>query len=145
MARNYRLTIARKLVNAVVRPLVRIGLGGRHTYLLTVAGRRSGRLYSTPVTLGELDGERFLVSPYGETAWVLNARAAGEVELRRTGRSERFRVSELPAAEAAPVLRAYLRKAPVTRPFFDVSAGSPLEAFAAEAGRHPVFRLTLEG
>jgi hypothetical protein len=29
----------------------------------------------------------------------------------------------------------------VVRPFFDVSPDSPLEAFGAEAPRHPVFRI----
>jgi hypothetical protein len=39
------------------------------------------------------------------------------------------------------VLRSNLRKAPVTSPFFDAKASDPVEAFIAEASRHPVFRL----
>ena len=39
------------------------------------------------------------------------------------------------------MLRDYLRKVRVVRPYFDVTPESPLEAFAAEASRHPVFRL----
>jgi hypothetical protein len=53
-----------------------------------------------------------------------------------------MRVEEVAAEQAAPVLRAYLKKVPVVRPFFDVKPGSPIEAFVAEAPRHPVFRLT---
>jgi hypothetical protein len=34
---------------------------------------------------------------------------------------------------------------PVVRPFFDVTPGSPLDEFVAEAPRHPVFRLTEHG
>jgi deazaflavin-dependent oxidoreductase (nitroreductase family) len=145
MAREYHLTTPRRFVNAVTRSLIRLGLAGGHTYLLTVGGRRSGRHYSTPVKLVDHAGERWLVAPYGERAWVKNARAAGRVELRRASRSERFAVAELPAAEAAPILREYLRTTPVTRPFFDASADAPLDAFAAEAGRHPVFRIAPEG
>ena len=44
-------------------------------------------------------------------------------------------------SSAAPVLREYLRKTPVTKAYFDAGADSPLEDFAAEAPRHPVFRI----
>ncbi len=140
MAR-YRLGAVRRSVNAVVRPLVRVGLVGPHTYMLTVEGRKTGQRYSTPVTLVEHEDGRWLVAPYGERNWVKNARAAGWVELSRAGKHERLRVTEVDDAEAGPVLRSYLRKAPVTRPFFDVKASDPVEAFIAEAFRHPVFRL----
>jgi deazaflavin-dependent oxidoreductase (nitroreductase family) len=141
VAREYRLNASRRLVNAVVRPLARLGLAGRHTYVLTVRGRKTGRAYSTPVTLIE-DGERWLVAPYGDVGWVRNARAAGEVELSRAGRSETLRVEEVSGEEAAPVLQQYLKRVPVVRPFFDVAPDSQLEEFAAEASRHAVFRLT---
>ena len=75
MAATYRLSLWRRGVNALVRVLLGWGLGPRHTYLLTVRGRKSGRLYSTPVTLVEQRGQRWLVAPYGEVAWVRNARA----------------------------------------------------------------------
>ena len=141
MATSYRLSRTRRLVNTLVTPLTRLGLAGRRTYLLTVEGRKSGRRYSTPVTLVEEGDRRWLVAPYGERNWVKNARTAGWVELSRAGKSERLRVTEVEAAEAGPVLRNYLRHAPVTRGFFDVSASDPVEAFIAEAPRHPVFRL----
>jgi deazaflavin-dependent oxidoreductase (nitroreductase family) len=141
VAAAYRLTPLRRLGNVVVRTLVRLGIGDRSTHLLAVPGRTSGRRYTTPVIVTELDGERFLVSPYGERGWVKNARAAGAVELSRGGRSEQLPVVEVAAPEAAPVLREYVRRVPITRKFFDVTPESPLEAFAAEAPRHPVFRL----
>lgn len=140
MARTYRLSPIRRLVNLVVRPLTRTRLAPPHTYLLTVPGRRTGEPRSTPVTLIE-DGERWLVAPYGEVGWVKNARAAGEVTLSRGGRSERLRIEEATPEQAAPVLKRYLGMAAVVRPFFDAKRDSPLEAFAAEADRHPVFRL----
>ena len=128
-------------MNAVVGPLTRRGLAGRHTYLLTVRGRKSGTPYSTPVLLVE-DADRWLVAPYGEVGWVRNARAAGEVEISRAGRSETLRIEEVTPAQAAPVLKQYLKSVPVARPFFDVSTASPLDEFETEAPRHPVFRLT---
>jgi hypothetical protein len=84
------------------------------------------------------------VAPYGERSWVKNARAAGWVELRHGRRVETMRVVEADPATAAPVLRDYLRSTPVTQRFFDVLPDSPLEAFVAEASRHPVFRLEVD-
>jgi deazaflavin-dependent oxidoreductase (nitroreductase family) len=141
VAASYRLTTVRRIANALVTPLTRVGLAGRHTYVLTVRGRRTGRAYSTPVTLLEDDTGRFLVSPYGNVQWVRNVRASGEVVLARRGRAETLRAEEVDAAAAAPVLRAYRRRARVTGPFFDAGPDDSDEAWAAEAPRHPVFRL----
>ncbi len=124
-----------------IAPLARVGLAGKRTHVLTVTGRNSGRRYSTPVQLVFQNGQRWLVSPYGERAWVRNARAAGQVELTRALRTERVRVEEVDPQTAAPVLREYLRKTPIVKPYFDATKDSPVETFAAEAGRHPVFRL----
>jgi len=109
-----------------------------------VRGRRSGRTYSTPVTLIE-DEQRYLVAPYGEVGWVKNARAAGEVTLTRAGHSDTMRISELEPQEAAPVLRTYVQRVSVVRPYFDAAPDAPLDAFAAEAPHHPVFRLSESG
>ncbi len=122
-------------------PVVRRGFAGRHTYILTVRGRKTGKAYSTPVILVE-DGERWLVAPYGEVGWVRNARATGEVEISRAGRSETLCIEEVAPGQAAPVLKQYLKSVSVVRPFFDVTPDSPLEEFATEASRHPVFRLS---
>jgi hypothetical protein len=61
VARTYRVGSSRRLVNTVIGPLTRVGLAGRHTYILTVRGRKTGRAYSTPVILIE-DGEHWLVA-----------------------------------------------------------------------------------
>ena len=53
-------------------------------------------------------------------------------------------MTELPAQEAAPVLKQYLLL-PVSagvRSYFDATKDSPLEAFEREAARHPVFQIT---
>jgi deazaflavin-dependent oxidoreductase (nitroreductase family) len=109
---------------------------------LTVPGRRTGKPYSTPVTLVEEKGERWLVAPYGEVGWVKNARAAGKVTLARGSRSETVRIIELAPSEAAPVLKKYVTDVPIVRPFFDVGPQSDTKDFIAEAPRHPVFRIT---
>ena len=137
----YRKSRWRRGLNALVRPLARLGLTGPRTWLLTVEGRTSGRRWSTPVSIVRIGEERWLVAPYGERNWVLNARAGGCVELRRGRRIERLAVRELAPAEAVPVLREYFRLGRVTRPFFDVSLESSTQEWLTEAPRHPVFRL----
>jgi len=141
VASTYRLTRLRRAVNALVTPLARLGIAGKRTHILTLRGRTTGRRHSTPVELVIGEHDRWLVAPYGERAWVKNARAAGEVKLTRGRTSTSWRVEELDAGEAAPVLREYLRTTPVVRPYVDVGLDAPLEAFAAEAPRHPVFQL----
>jgi deazaflavin-dependent oxidoreductase (nitroreductase family) len=135
------MSLWRRSVNALVRPLARVGLTGPRTYLLTVPGRKTGKLWSTPVSIVQEGEARWLVAPYGERNWVRNARAAGWVELRRGRWSGRFVVSELSPEEAVPVLRRYYELGRVTRPFFDVTLSSSEEEWLAEAPRHPVFAL----
>ena len=141
MAFQYQRGLARRAVNRLVRGLLRVGLGPRETYLLTVAGRRSGEPRPTPVTLVEEGGRRWLVAPYGEVAWVRNLRAAGRATLSRGGRTNAIAVREISAEEAAPVLKMYVTRVPITRPYFDVRPESNLSAFRAEAPRHPVFAI----
>ena len=138
---RYRLGLARRAANTLVSALLRLGLGPARTYLLTVAGRRSGAPRTTPVTLVEEDGRRWLVAPYGEVAWVHNLRAAGKAMLFRGARSETVVVREVNADEAAPVLKMYVTRVPITRPYFDAKPESDLAAFRAEAPRHPVFAI----
>jgi len=54
-----------RFFNRMFGVLVGLGLGMRHNYLLQVRGRKSGKIYSTPVDLLELSGKRYLVAPRG--------------------------------------------------------------------------------
>ena len=138
---GYRRTPFRHVINFLSRAAITFGLGPSHRYLLTVVGRQSGRPYSTPVGL-VIDGrQRWLVAPYGEVGWVRNARAAGRVKLGRRGRTQSYLLEPAAVGEASRVLKAYLALEPITRPFFAARADDPVDAFAAEVGRHPVFRL----
>lgn len=138
----YRLGVSRRLVNAVVRLGVWTGLAPERFQLLLVPGRLSGRARSTPIIVHVQAGHRWLVAPYGERAWVKNARAAGRVILRRGWRTETVTVEEVGALEAAPVLKQYLSETPITGPFFAATPDAPLADFVREAPEHPVFRLT---
>jgi hypothetical protein len=90
----------------------------------------------------ELDGRRWLVAPYGPVSWVLNARAAGRVQLARRRAVRTFGVREVTdPREAAPVLHRYVQIAPATRPYFSADRTDPVDAFLADAADHPVFEL----
>ena len=132
-----------KLFNSMVAALTRAGLSIRGSRVLEVKGRKSGEPRRTPVNVLELDGERYLVAPRGDTQWVRNLRAAGEGRLLVGRRSEPFSALELSQQERAPILRAYLRRwAWEVGAFFDgVSADSSEQELEEAAAKHPVFKL----
>jgi len=131
-----------KFFNRAMGFLVGLGLAPSHMQLLEVRGRKSGKLFTTPVDLLELNGKRYLVAPRGRTQWVRNAEAAGEIVLKRGGNRRKFRLRAIPAPEKLPILKAYLDnfRTEVQR-YFSVPAGSPPQAFAATAESYPAFEL----
>jgi deazaflavin-dependent oxidoreductase (nitroreductase family) len=134
--------LAERLFNRAFGILVGLGLGLRHNYLLQVRGRKSGRLYSTPVDLLELAGKRYLVAPRGRTQWSRNAEAAGEIVLKRGRPRQRFSLRPLPNEEKPEILKAYLdRFAAAVQRYFPVPAGSSPEAFSPIASSYPVYEL----
>ncbi len=56
MAKTYRLSSGARLINSVFRLMTRLGLGASYRYVVTVPGRKTGRLYSTPVDVIEDGG-----------------------------------------------------------------------------------------
>jgi deazaflavin-dependent oxidoreductase (nitroreductase family) len=122
--------------------LVGMGLGFSYNYLLQVRGHKSGKLYSTPIDLLELDGKKFLVAPRGRTQWVRNAEAAGEVTLKKGSTRLKFGLRPLSDDEKPEILKAYLDKfrREVQR-YFPVPAGSPPQAFTEVLASYPAFEL----
>ena len=109
---------------------------------LEVVGRRSGRTISFPLVMAVLGGERYLVSMLGrDVAWVRNLKAAGGRAVLRHGRVEQVRLEELAIEKRAPVLKAYLRRAPGARPHIPVDKDAPLSEFETIAEQIPVFRV----
>jgi deazaflavin-dependent oxidoreductase (nitroreductase family) len=113
-----------------------------HFYVLEVRGRKTGKTISLPVDPLDLDGRRYLICARGNSNWVRNARAAGEVMLVRAMRRHRYAARGLSLSERPSVLKAYLdRFATEVQRFFPVPKGSPVEAFDDLASRYPVFEL----
>jgi deazaflavin-dependent oxidoreductase (nitroreductase family) len=145
MPKTYQRNSIVRLVNHIMQTLIHLNLAPKGMHIVTVQGRKSGRLYSTPVTLVKEENQRWLVSPYGEVPWVQNARAAGTVTLTRGKKTEKVGLVEIEPAESALILKKYLALEPITNSYFNVRVDSDEAAFIAEAPRHPVFRLQSAG
>ena len=136
-------TATERAFNRLFGILVGLGLGLEHNYLLQVRGRKSGKLYSTPIDLLETGGKRFLVAPRGRTQWVRNAEAVGEVALKKGRSQQSYRLRPVADAEKPALLKAYLDSFKTTvQRYFPVPAGSPPQDFANVAANYPVFELT---
>jgi deazaflavin-dependent oxidoreductase (nitroreductase family) len=124
--------------------LLRAGLRIGSQAVLTVVGRRTGQPRSTPVSLVEVDGARYVVSGEG-IGWVRNARAAGWGELEQGRQRRRVRLVEIDAVERGPILRAFWHQVPHGRQFvarlFGLQPDATADTFEAAAPRCPVFRI----
>ena len=135
-------TAIERVFNKTFGFLVGVGLGFSYNYLLQVRGRKSGKIYSTPIDLLEIDGKRFLVAPRGRAQWVRNAEAAGEVVLKKGSQRKTFGLRALSADEKPAILKAYLdRFKREVQGYFPVAAGSPVEAFRELVQNYPAFEL----
>jgi len=132
-----------QIFNAAVARLTRMGISVYGSRVLAVRGRKSGEWRTTPVNPLTIDGQRYLVSPRGNTQWVRNMRVAGGGELRIGQRAEKFTATELPVEERPAVLRAYLKKwkFEVGMFFQGVGPEAPDDKILAIAPDHPVFRI----
>lgn len=134
--------VANVLTTTLLRAGVNlVGFGHHPTYLLTVRGRKSGEPRTTPVSVVEQDGKRYLFAPYGAVDWVRNLRAAGTATLTRGHHAEEVRATELPGNEAGIVLKTFIESGnPIAR-YFGVTVASSREEFERTTISHPVFLL----
>jgi F420H(2)-dependent quinone reductase len=134
-----------KPMNRVIVGLQRRGLAIGTMRLLSVPGRNSGKLRTTPVSPLIVDGKRYIVAGLEGADWVKNARAAMWGVLARGREEERVALVELPVEERGGILRQFPREVPHGVQFFKRLygvSGAP-EEFAALAPRCPVFEVTM--
>ena len=128
--------------NRALGLFVGIGLGPKDYYILEVHGRKSGRVYATPVSIVEHSGHWYVVAPRGTTQWVRNARTTGRITLRAGSKRNQFELREIPAADRAPILKSYLAcYTKFVQRYFQVRNGAPEAEFATVADGYPVFEL----
>jgi hypothetical protein len=142
MAERPNLPGSLRFFNPIMKTLIRLGVPVGPVQILSVPGRRTGKLHSTPVTPITVGGQRYLTT-VGDTDWVRNARASGWGMLSHGRVSERVGLVELPADERAPILREFPKQAPQGIRFYRQTlgiSGDP-DSFAAAAPRCRVFRV----
>jgi deazaflavin-dependent oxidoreductase (nitroreductase family) len=91
--------------NLVAKPLLGLGVPMGPDVLITVRGRKTGLPRTTPVTIGEHGGRRGVISPFGESNWARNLRAAGTATISFGRRREHVRAVELTHDEAVRFVR----------------------------------------
>ena len=133
----------RHILNPFVARFTRWGVSLWGSRVLSVPGRVSGEILSTPVNVLTVGDHRYLVAPRGETQWVLNVRASGVCTLRVGRRVETVRLGELDDAAKPEILRSYLRrwKWEVGQFFDGVGPDSTDAELLAIAPNHPVFEI----
>ncbi|HVO93821.1 MAG TPA: nitroreductase family deazaflavin-dependent oxidoreductase [Terriglobales bacterium] len=134
-----------RVVNRFYGWLTSRGLGPSYSFELQVVGRRTGKIYSTPVNILRFGEQIFLVGTRGHTQWSRNARAVEQVTLKRGRIILRFRLREVTDQEKPEILKAYLtRFGWMVRRFFPLPPRAPSSAFASIAAGYPVFELLSE-
>src|SRR5215218_9259588 len=81
----------RKPANRLIIALQRLGLAVGTMHLISVPGRKSSKIRTTPVSPLTVDGQRYIVGGFERADWVKNARAAGWGILARGRKEERVR------------------------------------------------------
>jgi deazaflavin-dependent oxidoreductase (nitroreductase family) len=131
-----------RILNRASATVASSGVTSNYLVTLEVNGRKSGRPVSLPMVIAVVDGQRYLVSMLGDNVqWVHNVRASGGRAVLRSGAREEIQLEEVPADQRAPILRAYLQRAPGARPHVPVNKNAALAEFQKVAAAFPVFRL----
>jgi deazaflavin-dependent oxidoreductase (nitroreductase family) len=98
----WRLGVLRRLpfFNAIARVLLTAGVPLGCNGLITIRGRKSCLLRTTPVAIIAVGARRWVWAPWGEVQWVRNLRAAGRASI-----AVRRRTEEVTANEVDPTQR----------------------------------------
>lgn len=131
-------SMSEKILTDPAQPYVE---GGYALRVVHTTGRRSGQRRTTPLGIVQVDGRLYLVTPDRSRAWVANIDADPAVVLD-PGDDARTAVPA-PAAEAAPVVSAYLRsmQVPWALRAFPVGPQAGPEEITAHLDTIAVYRL----
>lgn len=114
--------------------------------LLTVRGRKSGLMRTSPVAVVRRGGKRWVIGTFGEVNWVRNLRSAGEAVITTRGRREEVQAIELTRSDAADffknVLLPYVGNSRLARLVLGaLGSADILDDPVGSAERRPVFEL----
>ncbi|MDA4130440.1 MAG: nitroreductase family deazaflavin-dependent oxidoreductase [Thaumarchaeota archaeon] len=136
------------LLNPLIKTMLRLGAPVGPMTLLTVRGRKSGKSFTTPVGVMELDGHRYVIGTFGNVNWVRNLRVAREAKIGKGRHRKLVRAQELPVDKAADVFQrvfAPYLSSKVMSSFlkmgYDLNKESTSADYLKEAQRHPAFEV----
>jgi deazaflavin-dependent oxidoreductase (nitroreductase family) len=92
----------------IAKGLLSVGVPLGFNGLMTIRGRKSGFLRTTPIAIIQVSGRRWVWAPWGEVNWVRNLRAAGGATITYRRRREAVRATELDQAERVEFFRDVL-------------------------------------
>lgn len=133
--------------NAIAKFLLGAGVPMLFNGLVTIRGRKSGLPRTTPVAVIKVSGRRWVWSPWGESHWVRNLRAAGRATITARRRKEEVLATELDPTQRVGFFRDILgplaRGAPfgVGVWFIRIVDGVDLDRPLEAAQGRPVFEL----
>jgi deazaflavin-dependent oxidoreductase (nitroreductase family) len=133
------------LFNAVAKPLLAAGVPMAFNGLITVPGRKTGIPRTTALAIVNVDGRRWVWSPWGEVNWVQNLRAAGRATVTFRRQEDEVRAVELDPEQRIAFFRDTLT--PIARGmrggmwFIRAFDGVDLRDPVAAAKDRPVFEL----
>jgi deazaflavin-dependent oxidoreductase (nitroreductase family) len=133
-------------LNPIVHRMLGFGVPLGPNGLITIRGRTSGELRTTPIAFVEIAGRKWVQSPFGDVNWVRNLRSAGEATVIMGRRREDVRAVELSKAEKIAFYRDVL--APYIRGMFGgrflagiLGMSEVMDDPVVSAESHPVFEL----
>lgn len=138
MAKEYELTQGKRVISWLMARAAGLGLG--NFVVLTTTGRKSSKPRNVTVSPISDEEGRYLVSPYGDSGWVLNARADPTAIIRRGRSQTRVRLVEV-TGQKPQLVRAYYEREAFARQFMDVPGEATVADFASVPDRFPVFRV----
>jgi deazaflavin-dependent oxidoreductase (nitroreductase family) len=131
--------------NAIAKPLLAAGVPMAFNGLLTVPGRKTGKPRTTALAIVDVNGRRWVWSPWGEVHWVRNLRAAGQATITFRRREEEVQAVELDPEQRLAFFRGTLT--PIARRmrggmwFIRAFDGVDLRDPVGAAKDRPVFEL----
>ena len=130
---------------AILKFLMKAGVPLGPNRLVTIRGRKSGLPRTTPLAVIAVSGRRWVWSPWGESQWVRNLRAAGRATIAVRGRTEEVSATELDPTERVGYFRDVLgplaRSIPFGVQFIRMVDGVDLSDPVAAAKGRRVFEL----
>ena len=126
------------MVSSLMGAMAKFGIG--NFAVLTTTGRRSSQ--TRKVTVAPISDENgtYLVSPYGDSGWVLNARANPSATLVKGGSETKVTLVEVTGSKP-DLVKAYYEREVYAKQFMEVPGEATEDDFAAVSDRFPVFRV----